>query len=90
MRSNLNGKLVRDCSLTYEAINATLASHCKWYQLLKEASRDLAGINNESHKFVLFGFGDIVSLLPFHNARLHITKVEAYTTIQNAALDEYE
>lgn len=90
VRSNLNGKLVQGCSLTHEAINATLASRCEWYQLLKEVSRDLAGINNESYTFVLFGFGDVVSLLPFHNARLQVTKVEAYTAIQNAALDEYE
>ncbi|EUC36127.1 hypothetical protein COCCADRAFT_34414 [Bipolaris zeicola 26-R-13] len=74
VRSNLNGKLVQGCSLTHEAINATLASRCEWYQLLKEVSRDLAGINNESHTFVLFGFGDVVSLLPFHNARLQVTK----------------
>ncbi|EUC42946.1 hypothetical protein COCMIDRAFT_102167 [Bipolaris oryzae ATCC 44560] len=90
VRSNLNGKLVQGCSLTYEAINATLASRCEWYQLLKEISRDLSGTNNESHTFVLFGFGDVVSLLPFHNARLQIRKVEAYTAIQNASLDEYE
>ncbi|KAJ6278464.1 hypothetical protein J3E71DRAFT_183061 [Bipolaris maydis] len=90
VRSNLNGKSVQGCSLTYEAINATLASRCEWYQLLKEVSRDLAGTHNKSHTFVLFGFGDVVSLMPFHNARLQVTKLDAYTTIQNAALDKYE
>ncbi|KAH5404703.1 hypothetical protein HBI32_163190 [Parastagonospora nodorum] len=90
VRSNLNGKLLIDCSLTHEAINTILASRCEWYRLLKEVAQDLAGSGTDCHTFALFGIGDPVPLMPFHNARLRVSKVEAHTAIQEARLAEYK
>ncbi|KAG9187871.1 hypothetical protein G6011_05742 [Alternaria panax] len=90
VRSNLNGKLLDDCSLTHEAINTILASRCEWYRLLKEVAQDLVGSGTDSHTFALFGIGDPVPLMPFHNARLRVSKVEAHTAIQEARLAEYK
>ena len=90
VRSNTDGKLLDNCSLTYEAINIILASRCEWYQLLEEVAQDLARCSTDSHTFVLFGIGDPVPLMPFHNARLRVSKVDVHTTIQNAKLAEYE
>lgn len=90
VRSNLNGKLLKSGSLTYEAINTILASRCEWYQLLKEVAQDLSKCDVDTHSLVLFGIGDPVPLMPFHNARLRVSKVEAHVAIQNATLAEYE
>ncbi|KAF9694109.1 hypothetical protein EKO04_007757 [Ascochyta lentis] len=90
VRSNIDGKSLKDCSLTHEAIRTILASRCEWYQLLNEVAQDLAGCSTDSHSFVLFGIGDPVPLMPFHNARLRISKLDVYTAIQNAKLAEYE
>ncbi|KAI4956605.1 Type I Iterative PKS [Alternaria rosae] len=90
VRSNLDGSLLHDCSLTYEAINTILASRCEWYRLLKDVAKDLAGSGTDAHTFALFGIGDPVPLMPFHNARLRISKVEAHTTVQEARLAEYK
>nr|AOO87096.1 polyketide synthase [Alternaria alternantherae] len=89
VRSNLNGKLLENCSLTYEAINTILASRCEWYRLLKEVAQDLTGSGTDSHTFALFGIGDPVPLMPFHTARLRVSKVEAHTAIREARLAEY-
>ncbi|KAL6155028.1 Type I Iterative PKS [Exserohilum turcicum] len=90
VRSTLDGKLLDSCSLTHEVINTILASRCEWYRLLEEVAQDLAKSNTDTHTFALFGIGDAVPLMPFHNARLRVSKVEAYTAIQNAKLAEYE
>lgn len=90
VRSNIDGKPLKNCSLTYEAINTILASRCEWYQLLKEVAQDLGLSGTESHTFALFGIGDPVPLMPFHNARLRVSKVEVHTALQTARLAEYE
>jgi malonyl CoA-acyl carrier protein transacylase len=90
VRSNLSGKLLSNCSLTHEAINTILASRCEWYRLLKEVAQDLTGSDTDWHTFALFGIGDPVPLMPFYNARLRISKVEAHTAIQEARLAEYK
>jgi hypothetical protein len=90
VRSNLNGKLLDNCSLTHEAINTILASRCEWYRLLKEVAQDLTGSGTDAHTFALFGIGDPVPLMPFHNARLRVSKIEAHTAIQEARLAEYK
>lgn len=90
VRSNANGKLLNNCSLTYEAINIILASRCEWYQLLEEVAQDLVRSSTDSHTFVLFGVGDPVPLMPFHDARLRVSKVDVHTTIQNVRLAAYE
>ncbi|KAE8849469.1 hypothetical protein HRS9122_03485 [Pyrenophora teres f. teres] len=90
VRSNADGKLLDNCSLTHEAINIILASRCEWYQLLEEVAKDLTRYSTDSHTFILFGIGDPVPLMPFHNARLRVSKVDAHTTIQNARLADYK
>ncbi|KAI4669819.1 Type I Iterative PKS [Alternaria viburni] len=90
VRSNLDGSLLHDCSLTHEAINTILASRCEWYRLLKGVAQDLAGSGTDAHTFALFGIGDPVPLMPFHNARLRISKMEVHTTVQGARLAEYK
>jgi malonyl CoA-acyl carrier protein transacylase len=90
VRSNLDGKPLRHGSLTHEAINTILASRCEWYRLLQNVAQDLAASGTDVHTFALFGIGDPVPLMPFHNARLRVSKVEAYTTVQEARLAEYK
>lgn len=75
-RSNRTGKLITNESLTHEIINVILASRCEWYALLTELAKDLDFSDSRNHTFAIFGIGDCVPLLPFHNLDLQITKID--------------
>lgn len=75
VRSNRNGaKLVAGDSLADDLITAMVASRCEWYQLLRNVADDLKLSSRTQHGFVVFGWMDCVTMTPFHQARLQVTK----------------
>ncbi|GME26007.1 BcPKS16, polyketide synthase [Neofusicoccum parvum] len=89
VRSNRDGRLLQDVSLTHEAVLTILASRCEWYTLLTNLAQDLQKTDVESHVLALYGIGDPVPLAPFHQARLKASKVDVYCTLKNSKLAEY-
>ncbi|KAF7944492.1 hypothetical protein EAE96_010883 [Botrytis aclada] len=84
MRSNKTGKLLKDESLSHEAVQTILASRCEWYTLLTELAEDLEKSGRKSHIFATFGIGDCVPLAPFHKKKLRITKLDVLSAINKA------
>ena len=76
VRSNETGKHITRTSLTNEIIMVILTSKCEWYRLLEQVAADLETASTRSHEIALFGIGDCVSLAPFHQRNLQITKIE--------------
>ena len=85
IRSNKDGCLITEGSLTHEAVNVILASRCEWYTLLLELAKDLDLTGRRIHTFTTFGIGDCVPLSPFHKLQLRITKVDVQSFIAEAA-----
>ena len=81
VRSNRNGQLLTDGSLTHEVVSVILASRCEWYTLLTELARDLDLSGRRSHLFATFGIGDCIPLSPFHKLQLQITKLDVISFI---------
>lgn len=81
VRSNKDGKLITEGSLTHEAVNIILASRCEWYTLLTELAKDLDLSGRRTHTFATFGIGDCIPLSPFHKLQLQITKVDVQSLI---------
>lgn len=82
-RSNKTGNLIGNSSLTHEAISTILASTCQWYQLLTEVASDFQRTGRTSHVVAGFGIGDVVSLIPFRQAGLQISKLDAAAFIKD-------
>ena len=82
LRSNKNGKKIREGSLTHEAIETILASCCQWYDLLIGVCSDLEKTETQVHLFAAFGIGDCIPLAPFHKAGLQITKLDILSFIK--------
>lgn len=82
-RSNRTGKLITDGSLTHEIINVILASRCEWYALLTELAKDLHLSGYRHHTFAIFGIGDCVPLLPFHDLRIQVTKIDVQSLAED-------
>ncbi|KAA8615013.1 polyketide synthase [Pyrenophora tritici-repentis] len=87
--SNINGRQLQDCSLTHEAVLTILASRCEWWTLLNELASALKSTGVQAHTFAMFGIGDCVPLMPFHQARLKVSKIDIHRTIREAELREY-
>ena len=85
IRSNKDGHLITEVSLTHEAVNVILASRCEWYTLLTEMAKDLDLTGRRAHTFATFGIGDCVPLSPFHKLQLRITKVDVQSLIAEAS-----
>ena len=85
IRSNKTGELLKEGSLTHEAVDTILASKCQWFQLLLGVSDDLQRTGRRNHLFVGFGIGDCVPLTPFHQAGLHITKLDVLSFLKQRA-----
>ena len=83
VRSNKNGKLITEGSLTNELVNVILASRCEWFTLLIELAKDLDLSGRRTHSIATFGIGDCVPLLPFHQLKLQITKLDVLSFINN-------
>ncbi|OJD29656.1 polyketide synthase [Diplodia corticola] len=88
--SNITGRLLRDCSLTHEAVRTILASRCEWWTLLNELAQALKATGVQAHTFAMFGIGDCVPLTPFHQAALKISKIDVHRTIREAELKDYK
>ncbi|KAL8880957.1 MAG: hypothetical protein Q9198_001740 [Flavoplaca austrocitrina] len=82
-RSNLNGEVVKQ-SLTREILQTILTSRCDWYQLLGYVAIDLSSNNHTSHNLINFGTGDCLSLVPFRQLGLTITKSDVITLVKKA------
>ncbi|GAW20845.1 hypothetical protein ANO14919_103570 [Xylariales sp. No.14919] len=91
VNSNRDGRPLKDCNLTHEAVYTILASKCEWYTLLQNVAKCLASpdIASNSHDLLLFGIGDPVPLAPFHQAHLNVTKTEMYRSIRQATIGRY-
>lgn len=87
--SNITGRRLENCSLTHEAVLTILASRCEWWTLLGELASALKATGVQSHTFAMFGIGDCVPLMPFHQARLKVSKLDIHRTIREAELSEY-
>ncbi|KAH6639121.1 hypothetical protein C7974DRAFT_449039 [Boeremia exigua] len=87
--SNITGRQLQDCSLTHEAVLTILASRCEWWTLLNELASALKSTGEQSHTFAMFGIGDCVPLMPFHQAKLKISKIDIHRTIREAELRDY-
>ena len=84
MRSNKDGDLITEGSLTHEVVSVILASRCEWYTLLTELAKDLDLSGPRTHTLATFGLGDCIPLSPFHNLQLRITKVDVQSLIVEA------
>ena len=82
MRSNKDGKVIQEGSLTHETVDTVLASKCQWYELLMGASQNLQQTGQQSHKIATFGIGDCVPTLPFDQANLKTSKLDILSYIQ--------
>ena len=87
--SNITGRRLQECSLTHEAVLTILASRCEWWTLLNELASALKSTGVQAHTFAMFGIGDCVPLMPFHQARLKVSKIDIHRTIREAELSEY-
>ncbi|KAL8803017.1 MAG: hypothetical protein Q9182_003443 [Xanthomendoza sp. 2 TL-2023] len=82
-RSNVHGESVGD-SLTHEVIQTILTSRCEWYRLLDCVASDLSCSGATTHNLVNFGTGDCLSLIPFHQHGLTVTKSDSMSVIKKA------
>ncbi|KFA74445.1 hypothetical protein S40288_08906 [Stachybotrys chartarum IBT 40288] len=91
VNSNKDGRPLKNCNLTHEAIYTILATRCEWYSLLQDVAESLrpARTGTDSHAIVLFGIGDPVPLSPFHQTHLNITKIEVHRILMEAELSSY-
>lgn len=76
IRSNRDGALLTQGSLSQEIVDTVLASRCEWFQLLINVAADLKRTKIESHAIVSFGIGDCVPLMPFNKTGVQMTKTD--------------
>lgn len=82
LRSNQTGELLTHGSLTDDLIHTMLSARCEWYSLIINVAQDLKKSKRAEHNFAIFGWADCVTMNPFHQARLKITKTFAKNLIQ--------
>lgn len=82
VRTNQTGKLLQQGSLTDDLIHTMLSARCEWYDLLINVAQDLKTSGRTQHNFAIFGWADCVTMNPFHQARLKVTKTFAKNLIQ--------
>lgn len=91
VNSNRDVKPLKDCNLTHEAVYTILASKCEWYTLLQNVATHLTGLDTaaSSHNIAIFGIRDPVSLTPFRQAHINVTKVDVHGSIRQARIGGY-
>ncbi|PTB70133.1 polyketide synthase [Trichoderma citrinoviride] len=83
VRSNRNGQILSDCSLTAEIINTILTACCDWDTVMNSVAQDL-GRAGKSHRIAMIGLGDCIPLPPFQKKGIEITKVDAMSFTDDA------
>lgn len=83
LRTNQTGELLQHGSLTDDLIYTMLSARCEWYSLLTHVAHDLKRSDRAKHSFAIFGWADCVTMTPFHQARLQITKIFAKNMIHD-------
>ncbi|KAL7916732.1 putative polyketide synthase [Trichoderma velutinum] len=76
VRSNRNGRILSNCSLTAEIINTILTSCCNWDVVMNNVAQDLRQTGRQSHRIAMIGLGDCIPLPPFHKNMLDLTKLD--------------
>ncbi|PTB42568.1 hypothetical protein M441DRAFT_136945 [Trichoderma asperellum CBS 433.97] len=76
VRSNRNGQVLSNCSLTAEIITTILTSCCDWDTVINNLVHDLQQTGNQSHRIAMIGLGDCIPLSPFQKNDLDITKLD--------------
>ncbi|KAK7957013.1 BcPKS16- polyketide synthase [Apiospora aurea] len=85
LRSNQTGERITDGLLADDLIWTMLASRCEWLQLLKAVAQDLTQSPRTEHCFVAFGWDDCITMSPFVQAHLQVTKVFAKSLIMETS-----
>ncbi|KAL8777970.1 MAG: hypothetical protein Q9213_007622 [Squamulea squamosa] len=83
-RSNLHGGTIGQC-LTREVLQTIMTSRCEWYQLLQHVAADIKRPGRISHNLINFGTGDCLSLIPFRQLGLTISKSNVAELMKNAS-----
>ncbi|PNP51202.1 hypothetical protein THARTR1_08106 [Trichoderma harzianum] len=77
LRSNKDGSLIVEGSLTASLIETVLATRCEWLTVVNLIADDLAHCSDrESHKILSFGIGDCLTMAPFHRRQVKCNKVD--------------
>lgn len=82
VRTNQSGERLTHGSLTDDLIYTMLAARCEWYTLLQNVAQDLKESHRAEHNFAIFGWADCVTMTPFHQAHLKISKTFAKSLIR--------
>lgn len=82
VRTNQTGERLIRGSLTDDLIYTMLAARCEWYTLLQNVAQDLKESHRAEHNFAIFGWADCVTMTPFHQAHLKISKTFAKSLIR--------
>lgn len=82
VRTNQTGERLLHGSLTDDLIYTMLAARCEWYTLLQNVASDLKESHRAEHNFAIFGWADCVTMTPFHQAHLKISKTFAKSLIR--------
>lgn len=82
VRTNQTGERLLQGSLTDDLIYTMLATRCEWYTLLQNVAQDLKKSPRAEHNFAIFGWADCVTMAPFHQAHLKISKTFAKSLIR--------
>lgn len=82
VRTNQTGERLLRGSLTDDLIYTMLAARCEWYTLLQNVASDLKESHRAEHNFAIFGWADCVTMTPFHQAHLKISKTFAKSLIR--------
>lgn len=82
VRTNQTGERLLRGSLTDDLIYTMLAARCEWYTLLQNVASDLKRSHRAEHNFAIFGWADCVTMTPFHQANLKISKTFAKSLIR--------
>lgn len=85
VRTNQTGERLVHGSLTDDLIHTMLAARCEWYTLLQNVAQDLKESHRAEHNFAIFGWADCVTMNPFHQAHLKVSKTFAKSLIQEEA-----
>ncbi|KAJ6174552.1 hypothetical protein N7485_005289 [Penicillium canescens] len=80
-RSNRTTKISTEGSFSLEIARTILVDKCEWYQLLSEVAMDLSRTGRTTHFLAAFGIGDCVSLKPFRDAGVQISKMDMFTLL---------
>jgi acyl transferase domain-containing protein len=86
LRSNKDGSLIVDGSLTGELIRTILVTRCEWHTVVNFIADDFVHSPRDLHKILSFGIGDCLPMLPFHRRQVKCTKVDIQSFLAEYAL----